>query len=39
MIEEKRQRTAALQDALASDWVAIFPLGFGVRLSTAALVG
>jgi hypothetical protein len=32
----KRQRTAAVQDALASERFASLPPGFGVRLSSAA---
>jgi thiamine biosynthesis lipoprotein len=35
---EKRQRTAALQDAYARYWIALHPAGLGVRLSSAALV-
>jgi len=35
--KEKRQRTAALQDALALSKAVIIPPGFGVRQSSAAL--
>jgi polygalacturonase/lysophospholipase L1-like esterase len=34
----KRQRTAALQDAVAMDCTLHFPRGFGVRLSSAAFL-
>ena len=34
--KEKRQRTAALQDAVAIEAVPLFPQGLGVRLSSAA---
>jgi len=35
---QKRQRTAALQDAVARDRTLLFPRGPGVRLSSAALL-
>jgi len=35
--QRKRQRTAALQDAVATDCVTFLPRGLGVRLSSAAL--
>lgn len=35
---EKRQRTAALQNAAALSEVLVLPQGFGVRLSSAALL-
>src|SRR6267154_779960 len=34
--QQKRQRTAALQDAVAADCAQLLPRGFGVRLSSAA---
>src|SRR6266436_9284022 len=34
----KRQRTAALQDAVATDRTLLLPRGLGVRLSSAAFV-
>jgi hypothetical protein len=34
--KSKRQRTAALQDAVATDRAPLLPQGFGVRLSSAA---
>src|SRR6267142_78434 len=34
--KSKRQRTAALQDAAATDCAPLHPRGFGVRLSSAA---
>jgi hypothetical protein len=34
----KRQRTAALQDAVATDCKLLLPRGLGVRLSSAAFV-
>jgi hypothetical protein len=34
----KRQKTAALQDAGATDRTRLLPQGFGVRLSSAAFV-
>jgi len=34
----KRQRTAALQDAVAMDRTPLVPRGFGVRLSSAAFI-
>jgi hypothetical protein len=37
-VPEKRQRTAALQDAVPTDWAPLIPQGFGVRLSSAALI-
>jgi hypothetical protein len=36
--ERKRQRTAALQDAVATDFTPLLPQGLGVRLSSAALL-
>jgi hypothetical protein len=36
--KSKRQRTAALQDAVARDSTLLFPRGLGVRLSSAALI-
>jgi hypothetical protein len=35
--QRKRQRTAALHDAVATDCAPLFPRGFGVRLSSAAM--
>jgi hypothetical protein len=35
---EKRQRTAALQDATALFGTLLLPQGFGVRLSSAAFI-
>src|SRR5689334_23871312 len=35
--QRKRQRTAALQDAVARERTPLLPQGFGVRLSSAAL--
>src|SRR5882672_2303662 len=35
--QRKRQRTAALQDAVPTDCVTLLPRGLGVRLSSAAL--
>jgi hypothetical protein len=34
----KRQRTAALQDAVATGCAPLLPRGFGVRLSSAAFI-
>jgi hypothetical protein len=35
--QRKRQRTAALQDAVATERTPLLPRGLGVRLSSAAL--
>jgi hypothetical protein len=37
-LNPKRQRTAALQDAVAIDCVPHLPRGLGVRLSSAAFI-